>query len=214
MPEHGETEWHGPLLFKPAALMALIDQIIPAEAPIDLLGYSMGGRICLRLLQDHPHRFGKLVLIAPDGLHKNPWQRLATNSAIGNQLFRWTMAHPGWILKLMNGAAKLQLFNKSLSKFVHHYLDDPIQREKLYRRWTIMRQFRPQLDRLHTQLSKNPVEIHLLFGRYDRVILAKHGHRFAQGLSCVSVQLLEGGHHLLTEKYLPNILPLLKEATQ
>jgi 2-succinyl-6-hydroxy-2,4-cyclohexadiene-1-carboxylate synthase len=37
---------------------------IPGTAPFDLLGYSMGGRVALRMALDHPERIRRLVLIS------------------------------------------------------------------------------------------------------------------------------------------------------
>lgn len=209
MPFHGATEWNGPLLLEPAMLMEVIQQITPEGAPLDLLGYSMGGRIGLTLLQEYPHRFGQLVLLAPDGLHKNPWQKLATRPGIGNRLFAYTMKHPGWLFNLMQAAGKLGLFNKSLLRFVHHYLDHPKERQLLYKRWTTLRKFRPNLPILRERIKAHQVPVHMLFGRYDRIIVERYGYAFARNMApLIQVHTVEGGHHLLKAKYAQEILTL------
>ena len=94
LPFHGQTVWNEGLLLQPAELLEIMNRIIPPEKPILLMGYSMGGRVCLQLLASFPDRFYQLVLMAPDGLHKNPWQRLSTQTWIGNRLFAFSMRHP------------------------------------------------------------------------------------------------------------------------
>lgn len=210
MPFHGNTDWQEPLLLEPADLMTIMQQLAPPNTPFQLMGYSMGGRICLRLLELYPESISSLVLVAPDGLHKNPWQKFSTQTWLGNRLFRFTMQYPGWIFLLMKLATQIGLFNKSISKFAHHYLDDAEEREKLYKRWTTMRRFRPQVQRLKHIIVSQKVPVHLLFGKYDRVILSKHGYTLQQGLQqFVTVKEIEAGHHLLQEKFKAHFLSLL-----
>lgn len=211
MPFHGGTHWTGPLLLEPSVVMHIIQQLAPPGHPVQLMGYSMGGRICLRLLELYPEQISKLVLVAPDGLHKNPWQKLATRSWPGNQLFRFTMQYPGWMFGMMKFLISLRLFNKSINRFAHHYLDDAEERKRLYQRWTTMRKFRPSVSRLKKTIITYQVPVHLLFGKYDRVILPKHGFRLQKGLEQqISMQVLEAGHQLLQEKYKAHLLAMIK----
>lgn len=212
MPFHGKTNWTGPLLLEPAVLMTMIQLIAPAGKSIELMGYSMGGRVCLRLLEMYPQQISHLILVAPDGLHKNPWQKFSTQTWAGNILFRFTMRYPGWMFVMMALTTRLGLFNKSISRFAHHYLDDAEEREKLYKRWTTMRKFRPSLKRLKKIIATHGVKVHLLFGKYDRVILSKHGFRLQRGLEhLITVEELEAGHHLLQEKYKLSLLKMITD---
>jgi pimeloyl-ACP methyl ester carboxylesterase len=207
LPFHGKTVWNEGLLLKPAELLEIINSIIPKEKHIALMGYSMGGRVCLQLLASFPHRFHQLVLMAPDGLHKNPWQKLATQTWIGNRLFAFSMRYPGWMFVLMRLTGSLGLFNKSIIRFVHHYLDHEQERKILYQRWTTMRLFRPSFAGLKKIISDHKIPVLLIFGKYDRVILASHGYRLQKGIDrWVSVTELTAGHHLLQEKYKNDLL--------
>ena len=90
-PIHGKTNWNEGLLFEPHDLISIIDLIKPENKKIHMLAYSMGGRVALQLLQVMPEQIASLVLMAPDGLHKNKWQWLATKTKIGNLIFRSVM---------------------------------------------------------------------------------------------------------------------------
>jgi len=201
-PFHGETVWLDGLLFDTNDLISIINLIKPTHQPMSLLGYSMGGRVALQLLQVMPGQIKKLVLVAPDGLHKNKWQWLSTRTKIGNRLFAYIMHKPEGLIGLMDLAGKLGLYNKSIRKFVHFYLDDAVQRSILYRRWTTMRKFRPDTTLLKRIVVDHQVPIRLLFGRYDSIILSKHGTAFgreSEGL--IRVIEIEAGHQLLREKH-------------
>jgi pimeloyl-ACP methyl ester carboxylesterase len=210
-PFHGKTDWQEGLLFEPADLVEIINRIKPANQQMRLLGYSMGGRIALQLLQLIPEQISKLVLIAPDGLHKNKWQWIATRTKIGERLFSYTMHNPYWIIGLLDLSAKLGLYNKNLLKFVHYYLDNEDQRLILYRRWTTMRKFRPDKALLKKIIIKNKIPVNILFGKYDRVILTKHGIHFSEHANdYIKVTEIEAGHQLLKERHIPLITTLLK----
>lgn len=207
MPLHGKTEWNKGLLFKPEELIGIIDTIKPADAPIHILGYSMGGRVALQLLEMIPQEIRKMILIAPDGLHKNWWQWFSTQTMIGNRLFRFTMKHRSLMNVLISLGGKLRLYDISVLRFVHFYFDDASQRSILYRRWTTMRQFNPSIKRQRKSILENKIPTHLIFGKYDRVILTKHGRTLRKNAEKhITVTEIKAGHQLLKEKYLPQLI--------
>lgn len=208
-PFHGKTEWKEGLLFSVDDLISIIQQINHQTQPINLLGYSMGGRVSLQLLQTIPDSIKKLVLIAPDGLHNNFWHSFSTRTKAGNVLFAYVMKHPGFIFFLMKIAVHLNLFNKSIFNFVHYYLDEASSRLILYRRWTTMRKFNPNKDLLKSIILQKRIPVKLLFGKFDKVIITKRGEQFKKGIEqFVEVKEIEAGHQLLREKYATEIATL------
>jgi predicted esterase len=86
-------------------------------------------------------------------------------------------------------------------------LDHEQERKILYQRWTTMRLFRPSFAGLKKTISDHKIPVQLIFGKYDRVIVAKHGYRLQKGIDIwVSVTELTAGHHLLQEKYKKDLL--------
>ncbi len=207
IPFHGKTEWNGELLFKADELIELLNKIIGSEISIfTLMGYSMGGRIAMKLFEIIPHRISKMVLVAPDGLHQNKWQWFVTKTKLGNRLFKYTMYNPSWIFNLIGVIQRLNLMNKSIIKFVHYYLDDPIERANLYKIWTTTRQYRPNLRVVKKLVIAHQVPMNILFGKHDRIIITKRGNQFKKGLELwVTVQELDAGHQLLQKKYANDI---------
>jgi pimeloyl-ACP methyl ester carboxylesterase len=208
MPFHGETDWReGELFFDPCDLLAMLVEIAASlpgkEEGWWLLGYSMGGRVALQLLQLEPDRVRRLVLAAPDGLVVNPWYRLATGTIAGNRLFRWTMKRPGWLFFLLHTGNRLGLVNPSLFKFAAHHIDDAAVRQVLYSRWTIMRGFRPGLSRIAAFIRQRQIPVHLLYGSYDRIILPVRGERFQRRITPYGqLTVLPAGHALLQPKFM------------
>lgn len=210
LPFHGQTQWREGLLLEPADIWQLVNQIRPQGQPFHLMGYSMGGRVALQLLQLVPDQVRSMVLVAPDGLHKKIWQKLATRSQLGKRLFKQVMDRPQWLLRTLDLASRLGLYNPNLLRFVHYYLDESEAREMLYQRWTTMRKFRPDRKRLKQLIRQYKIPVHLLFGRYDRVILTRHGAAFSRNSDgYIRLTELPAGHQLLREKYAAAIATFL-----
>lgn len=210
MPFHGDTHWSEGLLLSPETFRAILLPVWPAGQKITVAGYSMGGRIALSMMQQYPAEIKRLLLIAPDGLHHNKWQSIATATRPGNRLFAFTMQNPGWLLYLLQALAKTGLYSKNLLRFIRFYLDDPMQRKLLYQRWTTFRMFRPDQKKIASLLNQHESRIDLVFGAYDPVILTKYGRAFAEkNPDKISLKELMAGHQLLKEKYLPEICGLI-----
>lgn len=175
-----------------------------------LMGYSMGGRVALQLLELEYARVERLVLLAPDGLIVNPWYWLATRAALGNRFFRWTMKRPGWLFFLMRTGNRLGLVNPSLFKFAGHYIDDDAERQVLYQRWTVMRGFRPDLGSIAGRIREMEIPVVLLYGQYDRIILSSRGERFQRRLGPYGrLIVLPAGHAILQSKFMEVIVNAL-----
>ena len=206
-PFHGKTEWNEGLIMAPEDLLGLLAIIIHKNGESDgkpfvfsILGYSLGGRIALHLLQIIPAQIEKMVLLAPDGLKVNFWYWLGTQTWVGNKLFAFTMKKPQWFFALLNVSHKAGLVNKSIIKFVYKSIDDKAERLMLYNRWTTMRLFKPNLAALKHIIKKNAKPVRFLYGSYDRVILSKR-NPLKKNNRNVTVTVVEGGHELLKEKF-------------
>lgn len=213
LPFHGNTNWKEGVILEPEALFEIISLMIPGfqNKQVTLLCYSMGGRIGLTLYQQNPDRFQKLVLVAPDGLKINFWYWLATQTSAGNSLFRFTMNNPGWFIKMTDRLRRWKLINTSIAKFVHAYIDDEKVRTDLYRIWTTMRKFRPQLSLITSLIREHQTELVQVFGEYDRIILADNSKKLSQQSEAfVKTVVLKAGHQLLREKQAPAIVSLLR----
>jgi pimeloyl-ACP methyl ester carboxylesterase len=180
------------------------------SADWSLLGYSMGGRLALQLLELAPSKMRRLVLLATDGLQMNFWYWLATQTTAGNALFRWTMKRPAWLFFLLRTGHVLRVVNPSIYKFTAHYVDDARVRENLYARWTTMRGFRPDLAAVGRSIRQYEIPVRLLYGSYDRIIRWERGERFRRSNAAYcSLTLLPAGHQLLQAKFLEVIVKAL-----
>ena len=208
-PFHGQTEWNEKESLSAKDFLSILNLINSAQNNFSVLAYSMGGRIALYLLQYISQKIERAVLIAPDGLHENFWYFLSTQTKPGNKLFSYTMRKPQLFFSFLNIAVKTNIINKSIVKFVHHFLDDENERTLLYKRWTAMRFFKPNLKSIKKTCNEKNIQLHLLFGSFDRVILRKRATVFNESKS-INISVIEAGHQLLKEKYASSIVPLFE----
>lgn len=211
LPCHGQTKFLQKE-FSIQDLAAVLELMFPSfnNQSLYLLGYSMGARIALSLVEYMPDKISKVVLLAPDGLSVNSWYWLATQTSIGNRLFKYTMQHPQWFAAVVNLLNKFGFVNKGVAKYVHKYIDDSQVRTNLYNIWTTLRKFKPQPTIIKQQVTFNQITIHLVFGKYDRVIPYANGYRLQKGCeSYIQMHEVQGGHLLLKEKHAAFIISLL-----
>lgn len=214
LPGHGHTKWDKQLSFTLADLEQVLRQLIQNEklpaSKFSVLGYSLGGRLSLALLEAVPGAIDRLVLLAPDGLKLNGWYWFATQTKLGNRLFRFTMKHPHWFLWFISFLNQLKLINKSVFKFVKHHIKDKEIREELYYRWTMLRKIRPDVAAIKKLIVKNEIQVSLLYGKHDRIIVTSPATRFRKNIEpfCV-IKIIESGHQLLHEKHAKDICEAL-----
>jgi len=68
----------------PELLMEAIESYIDsAETKIELLGYSMGGRIALTLFERFPEKFSRVIVLATDGLKMGKLYKFVVNTKLG-----------------------------------------------------------------------------------------------------------------------------------
>lgn len=205
LPFHGNSRWNKLIDFDPASLVDCIEAIKLkhgfVQKKYEVLGYSMGGRVSLALLEVASDKIEKIILLAPDGLKVNFWYWMATQTSIGNKLFSITINNPKpflFIVKLINRAGML---NQSIHKYVQVHLHNQETRKQLYQRWTCLRKFRPNLSAIKKEVLEKKTEVVLLYGKHDRIILPNRGEQFSDSIHPHGlVQILDCGHRLLEEK--------------
>lgn len=215
LPYHGKTQWNEGLRCSPADLLAIVNAIRARhrlqQARITLMGFSMGGRMALSILQSIPAEIDKILLLAPDGLKVNLWYWLSTQTLIGNRLFHYTMKKPSWFFFLLNATNRLGILNQSVYKFTRHYIHDEGIRLQLYHRWTSLRHIKPNLPLIKEQIRQYAIEVQLFYGRYDRIIRHERGTKFRRGIErYCHLHLLDTGHQVLQEKNAAAICRFLK----
>jgi len=210
LPCHGATDWKEGLAFTTQDLIKIMTQLNfnPTES-FSLLGYSMGGRVVLQVLEDYPTIIKQVALVATDGLRFNGWRHLATHTKVGKQLFKFTMQYPMWFFGLVKVFYTLNLLTRPMAKFVHYHIDSSVDRDILYKRWMILRTFKPDLIEIKRVIRQFKIPVNLLFGEYDQVIKVKQGIKFSKDEPLIKVSETKSGHKILKGQFAEEIGKLL-----
>ncbi len=206
LPGHGKTRWLDKLMSK-KDLMAIVQGIKNnfSVERFSLLGYSLGGRICLNIAEQHPAWVDKIVLLAPDGMQKNFWYHFATRNPVGRVLFRSLLNNPEKWVKKIGALKNWKLIDESRFKFIRHHLLDTSAQKQLAYVWPLTRKLIAHPDIVRWNIKKHKIQIDVFMGKHDRIFTVIQGERFVRRLKNARLHVLECGHNLLVNENYPSI---------
>ncbi len=215
LPYHGKTEWSASDRLDVTGMYDLIDRISKRHftniVSIEFVGFSMGGRVALAMMERPARTITHITLLAPDGLVVNPWYWFATGTAPGRWLFRFTVRNPGWFFMVLKLARAFGVVNLSVYKFTRHFLSTESLRWLLYNRWISMRWFRPKLNMVQKRIIAEKIPVLMLYGNYDRIMPAASGQRFCRALNGLChVEVMSTGHQILQPKNKKHLLDIFR----
>lgn len=176
---------------------AFLDELGVSKAA--LLGYSLGGRMAMCLVEQMPERLARVFLPAPDGLVTRPWYRGLAASRTGRGLYRRFVERPRAAHGLIHGLRAVRLMNEKMHRFLIGQTDSKAKRMLVRDVWLSYRLIEPDLKEVADQARKHHLPIHLFFGTHDRVIKPHTGeHLRKHAPELISQQELPFGHVLLT----------------
>ena len=213
LPLHGHTRWNKDLL-TPKKLQDIIDQILNKEnlpKTYWLLGFSLGGRVALSIYQFAPNKVKRLILLAPDGLYTNWWNKFWVQTYIGNRTIAFFLKRPKSAMKLLNWYKKNHLINHKIYCFAQGLLSSKREGKLLYKRWKLMLKMRPSLHKIGNLITQYQTPVSLVFGKADGITPSGDAQYFAEKTKpYVAYSKWNAGHLLLRQKYLPQLISLFK----
>ncbi|MCA1762641.1 MAG: alpha/beta fold hydrolase [Flavobacteriales bacterium] len=177
---------------------AFLDHIGAKKAHI--MGYSLGGRLAMKLAECSPERVKSLILLAPDGLVLSRWYALLSHSAPGRAVFRFFMRNNPAFFGLLRTLNKIGFISDRLRDFIRSQTGSPELQQKVYDVWCFLRKIEPEFDKLGRALKREDVPVHIFIGAYDRIIPIKNARKFKSIYPEVKITLLRSGHAMLTRK--------------
>jgi pimeloyl-ACP methyl ester carboxylesterase len=201
LPHHGASKWTGEQLLKTKDLVTLVGEL-KAKYKVDkvsLLGYSMGGRVCMTIVQHMPESVAKVVLLAADGLAINKLYYFCTRTAIGKKIFKDVLQRPDKYFRVIDWLRKANIINAAQHRLGMQHIETADRRRMLQHVWLSMSDLLPNPGRLKEVIKQHQIPVSIFMGSYDKIMPPSLAGKFRRGLDTVQVITLEKGHRLFDE---------------
>lgn len=204
LPQHKDSVWQDVAL-----TLAHLQTLILALKKrfhfhhFSLIGFSMGGRVCLNIVQLFPEMIQHLILLAPDGLQHNFWYNLATRKAIGKRVFRYVTVQPKWILQAFDHLHSINMLKESNYKYFKEQFGNRQHRVQLYKVWNVLSELKNDIAATIKILNETPIKVQVIVGQHDHIIPVKHAYQFKQKVPKTQLTILKKGHRILNKSILP-----------
>lgn len=163
-----------------------------------VLGYSLGGRMALCLLEKMPELIEHGVLLAPDGLVPRPWYRALANYSWGRWLYAHFVDRPAGVHALFSLLKRVRLLDPRMYYFLMEGTGTTEARALLHQVWSGFSALEPDLGIVARNADRYKTSIELFMGQADRVIPpAKAKRLLSLAPDRVHLHVLPGGHQLL-----------------
>ena len=188
-----------------------ISTLFPSKK-YSLIGYSLGGRVVLKLLEICPEKIEKIILLAPDGIRISIMFRFLTQTLMGNKLLKRVVDNPSIFFALAGLLRKSGLLGEKKYQFTLGNYNSKTKRQKVYMVWMTLRKIISKLSIVKNIIIKYNIPMVLFFGKYDLIIPPSVGKKFQKGMEkYISINILESGHHLLKENTVKEIDAILNK---
>lgn len=164
----------------------------------DLLGFSIGAKVCLATAELFSDRVEQLYLLAPDGIKRSFVYECSTWPPF-RSIFRNLILRPQLFQNLVQFLAIFRIVDKSVLRFASLQMNSREKRRRVYYTWTVYKGLRPNLDKLIQQFNHRSVLCHVFVGRYDRIVQLKQIQFFTSRLNRIKLAILNAGHNNLLD---------------
>ena len=211
LPYHGNSEWRD-LKLTEEQVVLLIKELKTKFAvdKVSLVGYSIGGRICLKIAELIPEDIDKVVLLASDGLRFNLFYYFLTRTSSGRTLFTSFLNNPKPYGVLIETARKLGMINTLRYNFAMRYVRAEKEREFLLKVWPCLSLLIPDINKLKSIVEQHDINLGVFMGKHDVIIPPALGIGFKKNIPSADLVILDKGHKILDTDTIPVIAKYIR----
>lgn len=210
LPYQGKTVWDDDRILSKEDLKILIQHLLDKfnAEKFSLLGYSIGGRVCLCAVELFPEYIEQCVLVASDGLVFNRFYHFVTKTKPGSSLFKRFLSDEK-NLGVIEVARRCKLIPPKKYRFAMRYLKTDNDRRKLRQIWDSLSSLIPDHPGLKKIISHYAIPVFIFMGRRDHVIPLRNAQKFVKGLQTAALTIFDKGHRVMDDETIPIIAQTL-----
>lgn len=171
-----------------------------------LMGYSLGGRIALKIAELMPVNVSGLYLFAPDGLKVDFWYAFSSFTTAGRAAFRFMISHNAVFFKLLDAFNAIGIVSDKRKTFVLSQIKSTEAQWQIYHTWTFLRLIAPNFGKLGPELKQKKITVDLFLGKYDKIIPPKTVRRFQDNFPELRWHIVDSGHAMLRPGLMEHLL--------
>lgn len=198
LPHHDNSDWPAGVALSEQHLKTLVKEVLLrfGVTQISLIGYSIGGRVCMGILSCAADKIDKMLLLATDGLVINYYYFFFTRTLLGRSLLHVALHRPRTSAAIIELLRTIRLLPVTQYRLAMSTVQHERSRQLLLKAWPVLRQLVYSPALLRRIINKHRVKLILIMGCYDRVLPPKLATNFVKGISSATVQVLDKGHRI------------------
>jgi len=163
-------------------LIHCVSKIIEDEKveSIFLVGFSLGAKAVLTLLETTKFSIQGAALFAPDGFKSNPWYWFASQTKFGEFLNRSSIRQP-WVFNTFITISKIGGFASVRQlNFAKQQMDSAEKRELVFNIWRAHRKLNVNLNKIKSRIHREDILVRIILGRFDKIIPSIPIHKWVE----------------------------------
>jgi len=195
---HGHSQWNeGEQPLEKEMWKEIISSFLQEHEieKFSMLGFSMGGKFALAILELFPAHIIDIILLAPDGIKTSLWYSLATYPLLLRGFFKSMIIKPGRLHAITSTLHGLHLVDNGLLRFAESQMDTQEKRERVYYSWVVFRHLKFDMKNIASMLEKHAIQLTLIVGKHDKIITPENMHELLRYVKNHQLIVLDTGHN-------------------
>ncbi|BDD03323.1 hypothetical protein AUTU_08060 [Aureibacter tunicatorum] len=170
----------------------------------EALGFSIGAIPALYIFEHFQESCDKITLIAPEGIKKNFFFRLATTSKLGETIFKTVMHNPSIVTLPIKALRTVKMITNSTAKFVLQEVKDQAHRNKVFNTWICLSSLNPNLPYISKALETNVAKsMEIFLGEHDHIINpVAYEKSIRKKIPTAKINIIRGSHFNIVNSFL------------
>ncbi|MBX2875685.1 MAG: alpha/beta hydrolase [Saprospiraceae bacterium] len=202
LPFHGRTQWQAEQYTRADVqdwIQAILTQF--QKNHFEWMGFSLGGRIILSMVEFFPQELRAIHLIAPDGLatYRTFYPSLVPQF-VRRGLLQSISRHPEKWLRLAQRLHDWRLLDHFSLIYIEKQLRTSIQTDRLFKTWLSLPNFPVSARHSRRILLQRKLPFSLSLGRRDKFIHTAAIRKWAKPIPHTQLHLFDQGHQLVNQE--------------